>query len=138
MKKLLLISLLFFTKFSYSQSEYNIFATTTTRFTCNMVWDDVKETFNFFENNDLDTIRVDWHFVLNIKKETGTITANGATFKVTSIKASEMENKQVVVTLKSFSTIKHNEVTFILARAKDGSLFIALFDEKLRRSYYFN
>jgi hypothetical protein len=138
MKKTLFWVLLGVTNFVYGQDYRILNATTSTRSTHTMVWNSNTKEFDFVDNNDLTKFSVDWEFVLDTKQETGTITANNVVYNVSSIKASTLKDGSIALKIQAVSTIRYNEVLIVLTRAKDESLFVGLFDEIARKSYYFN
>jgi hypothetical protein len=103
-----------------------------------MVWNTSNESWDFFENNSLESFNVEWHFVLNVQENSGTITGNNVSYDVTSIQKKINSDNQSMIVIKATSTRALNEVTFILTETQAGTLLIGIYDLKARKSYYYN
>jgi len=138
MKKLLTICLMLLTGFVYGQNYKSITATTQTRTTSTLIWNYDKKEFDFHSNEDLQSFQVDWNFVLNGTKGVGTITSNNVTYDVTSIKSTTREDGTPMLVMDAIVLNLNKPVVIALTIAGDGeSMFVAVYDYKARKSYYF-
>ena len=138
MKKLLILFLMSLSNLVYGQDYKSLNVNTTLRSTSTMVWNVSNESWDFFENNSLESFNVEWHFVLNVKENSGTITGNNVSYDVTSIQKKINSDNQSMIVIKATSTRALNEVTFILTETEAGTLLIGIYDLKARKSYYYN
>ena len=122
----------------YGQDYKSLNVNTTLRSTSTMVWNTSNESWDFFENNSLESFNVEWHFVLNVQENSGTITGNNVSYDVTSIQKKISSDNQSMIVIKATSTRALNEVTFILTETEAGTLLIGIYDLKARKSYYYN
>ena len=82
----------------YGQDYKSLNVNTTLRSTSTMVWNTSSESWDFFENSSLESFNVEWHFVLNIQQNSGTITGNNVSYDVTSIqKKISSDNQSMIV-----------------------------------------
>lgn len=122
----------------YGQDYKTLNVSTTVRTTSIMSWNSNEGSWDFIDNNDLESFNVEWRFVLNAYQNSGTITGNNVSYDVTSIQKKLSSENQSMIVIKATSTRALNEVTFILTETQAGTLLIGVYDFKARKSYYYN
>jgi hypothetical protein len=138
MKKLLILFLMSLSNLVYGQDYKTLNVSTTVRTTSIMSWNSNEGSWDFIDNNDLESFNVEWRFVLNAYQNSGTITGNNVSYDVTSIQKKISSDNQSMIVIKATSTRALNEVTFILTETQAGTLLIGVYDFKARKSYYYN
>lgn len=138
MKKLLLILILLIAGPALGQGykTYNI--ETRYRSSNTMIWNQSKEEWDFFDNDDRQDFIVEWKLVIDAGAQTGTIIANNVSYDITSITNRKSKDGSTVVVFQVSTAVAGRKITFLLTEGKEGETFIGMYDFTKRTAYYFN